>query len=67
MRYLFIFNFLFVCLFVCSWLVVVGSGVFLLLFFALMKILPHASLKRKTKRIKGFKFRAFIGRFQVTS
>ena len=62
---------LFVCLFVvlgCWLLLMVGFLLFLLLlFFALMTILPHASSKRKTKRIKGFKFRAFIGRFQVTS
>ena len=29
-----------------------------------MKILSHASAKKKTKRLKGFKFRTFIGRFQ---
>ena len=29
-----------------------------------MKILSHASAKKKTKRLKGFKFRLFIGRFQ---
>ena len=32
----------------------------------LMKILSNASAKKKTKRLKGFKFRSFIGRFQVT-
>ena len=67
---LFFILFLFFCLFVCcSWLLVVVSGVcflFVLFLFALMKILPHASSNGKTKRIKGFKFRAFIGRFQVT-
>ena len=31
----------------------------------LMKILSHASAKKKTKRLKGFKFRTVIGRFQV--
>ena len=32
-----------------------------------MKILSDASAKKKTKRLKGFKSRTFIGRFQVTS
>ena len=32
-----------------------------------MKVLPHVSAKKKTKRLKGFKFRTFIGRFEVTS
>ena len=31
----------------------------------LMKILSHASAKRKKKRLKGFEFRTFSGRFQV--
>ena len=29
-----------------------------------MEILSHASVKRKTKRLKGFKFCTFMGRFQ---
>ena len=33
----------------------------------LMKILSHASLKRKTERLKDYKFRTVIGRFHVTS
>ena len=33
----------------------------------LMKILSHASKKKKTKRLKGFKFRTFMGRSQVTT
>ena len=33
----------------------------------LMKILSKASAKKKTERLKGFKFCTFIGRFQVTS
>ena len=33
----------------------------------LMKLLSHVSAKKKTKRLKGFKFRTFIGRFQVTT
>ena len=32
-----------------------------------VKILSHASAKKKTKRLKDFKFRTFIGGFQVTS
>ena len=31
----------------------------------LMKIVSHASAKKKTERFKGFKFRTVIGRFQV--
>ena len=33
----------------------------------LMKILSHASAKKKTKRIKGFRFRTLIGRFLAMS
>ena len=33
----------------------------------LMKILSHACVKKKTKRLKGFQFRAFMGRSQVTT
>ena len=33
----------------------------------LMKILSHTSAKKKAKRLKGFKFGAFIGRFQAAS
>ena len=33
----------------------------------MMKILSHASVKKKTKRLKGFRFRTFSGCFQVTS
>ena len=32
-----------------------------------MKILSRANAKKKTKGLKGFKFRTLIGRFQVTS
>ena len=32
-----------------------------------MKVLSQASAKKKTKRLKGFKFRTFMGRFQTTS
>ena len=32
----------------------------------LMKILSHASAKKKTKGLKSFKFRVCIGRFQMT-
>ena len=31
------------------------------------EVLSHASVKKKTQRFKGFKFRTFNGRFQVTS
>ena len=31
----------------------------------LMKILSHASAKRKTERLKGFEFRTFGNRYQV--
>ena len=31
-----------------------------------IKVLSNASTK-KTKRLKGFKFRTFIGRFQITA
>ena len=30
---------------------------------ALMKVLSHASVKKKTKKLKGFKFHAFYGSF----
>ena len=46
------------------------SGVITNLFSVLsvlMKILSHATAKKKTKRLKGLNFRTFIGRFQVTS
>ena len=33
----------------------------------LIKIVSYATAKKKTKRLKGFKFRAVIGRFKVTS
>ena len=33
----------------------------------LVKTLSHFSAKKKTKRIKAFKFRIFMGRFQTTS
>ena len=33
----------------------------------LMKIPSLASAKKKTKRLKGFKFGTLVGRFQVTS
>ena len=33
----------------------------------LMKVLSRASAKRKTERLKGFKFLTITGRFQVTS
>ena len=33
----------------------------------LVKVLSKASAKKKAKRLKGFKFRTFIGRFQVAS
>ena len=33
----------------------------------LMKVLFHASAKKETKRLNGFKFDTFIGRFQVNS
>ena len=33
----------------------------------LMKIFSHASVKKKKKGLKGFRFCTFIGRFQVTS
>ena len=36
-------------------------------YYVLMKIFSHASAKQKTKRLKGFTFCSFIGRFQVTS
>ena len=39
----------------------------LLMLCVLMKILSHASAKTKTKRLKGFKFRTFNCRFEVTS
>ena len=42
---------------VCAWSVLC----------VLMKILSHASAKKKTKILKGFKFGTFIGRFQMTS
>ena len=29
-----------------------------------MKVRPHANAKKKTERLKGFKFRIFIGHFQ---
>ena len=32
-----------------------------------MKVLSHVSAKKETKRLKGFKFRTFTGRFQMTS
>ena len=32
-----------------------------------MKVLSHASAKKKTKRLKGFKVRVCIGSFQVKS
>ena len=32
----------------------------------LMKILSHAGAKKKAKRLKGFEFGSFTGRFQVT-
>ena len=32
--------------------------------YILMKIHSHASAKEKTKRLKGFQFCSFIGRFQ---
>ena len=32
----------------------------------LVKLLSHASAKQKTKRLKGFKFCSFVGRFRVT-
>ena len=32
-----------------------------------MKILPHAGAKKKTKRLKGFKFGTFMGRSQVAA
>ena len=32
----------------------------------MMKVLWRANVKKKTKRLKGLKFRTFIGRFQVT-
>ena len=35
--------------------------------YVLMKILSHASAKKKTKTFKGFKICTFTGRFQVTS
>ena len=38
----------------------------LFLFLFLMIILSHASAKKKTKKLKGFKLRTFTGRFQVT-
>ena len=31
----------------------------------LVKIISHARVKKKTKRLKGFKFHTFIGHFQV--
>ena len=31
-----------------------------------MEILLHASAKKKTQRLNGFKFRAFMGLFQMT-
>ena len=33
----------------------------------LIKVLSHASAIKKTERLKGFKFRTFISRFQMTS
>ena len=33
----------------------------------LTKVLSHSNTKKKTKRLRGFKFRTFIGRFQATS
>ena len=39
----------------------------LLMLCVVMKVLPHASAKKKTKRLKGVKFHTFSGRFQVTS
>ena len=38
----------------------------LLMLCVSIKILSHASAKKETKRLKWFKFRAVIGRFQVT-
>ena len=32
-----------------------------------LKVISNASTKKKTKRLKGFKFRTFIGRFQITA
>ena len=31
----------------------------------LMELLSRASAKKRTKRLQGFKFRAFIGRFEM--
>ena len=39
----------------------------LLILCVLTKVLPHAGAKKKTERLKGFKFRTFTRRFQVTS
>ena len=33
----------------------------------LMKILSDASAKKKTKMLKAFRFRTFMGRFEMTS
>ena len=33
----------------------------------LMEVLSHTSVKKRTKRLTGLKFRTFNGRFQVTS
>ena len=38
----------------------------LLMLHGLMKILSYDGAKKKTKRLKGFKFGTFIGRFQMT-
>ena len=32
-----------------------------------MEVLSHTSVKKRTKRLTGLKFRTFNGRFQVTS
>ena len=32
----------------------------------LMEILSHASAKKEDKKLGGFKFRTFMGRFQMT-
>ena len=39
----------------------------LLMLRVVMKVLSNASAKKETKRLKGFIFRTFAGRFQVTS
>ena len=51
----------------CNLYIFLSYNIYFSMLSVLMKILSRASAKKKTKGIKGFTFRTFMGRFQMTS